>query len=366
MTLIEHLSLVKETRSDINRRHDLVDVMFLVISAIMAGAEGWRDIETYGDSKVDWLKHHRPFEGGIPRRHTIARILRSVVAESLLEALLNWVNERRTHLGKPIIALDGKVLRGAYRGDVKKALQLVTAYDVENGLVLTQKSTPNKKSEIETVREILDTLNIKGAVVTVDALHCQRETLIKIHEKKGHVVVQVKANQPKLLNLVRSQFQAVFDAKKETIITEVKQEAHGRKEERYVFQLKANFPEEIAAKWPTIRSIIAVERHRTVKGKIGSVETSYYVSSLSPRHKLIGHYIRQHWRIESTQHYILDVVFKEDASRIVMEDAVENMALFRRFVMNMLKQHNCGAPSQRNKLKKAGWNDNYRAEVFFG
>ena len=130
----------------------------------MAGSEGWQDIETYGDSKVDWLKQHRPFKHGIPRRHTIARILSSVVAESLLEALLNWVNERRTHIGKPIIALDGKVLRGSFRGDSKKALQLVTAYDVENGLVLTQKSTPNKKSEIATVKDILDTLNVKGAV----------------------------------------------------------------------------------------------------------------------------------------------------------------------------------------------------------
>lgn len=104
----------------------------------------------------------------------------------------------------------------------------------------------------------------------------------------------------------------------------------------------------------TIRSFIAVDRHRTIKGKVGSVDTSYYVSSLSLRHKLIGYYIRQHWRIESIQHYILDVVFKEDASRIVMEGAVENMALFRRFVLNMLKQHNGGAPNQRNKLKKAG------------
>lgn len=150
---------------------------------------------------------------------------------------------------------------------------------------------------------------------------------------------------------------------KEKVVVEVKQEAHGRKEERYVFQLKPKFTPELADKWSTIRSIIAVELHRTVREK-GTVDTSYYVSSLSPRHKLIGHYIRQHWRIENSQHYILDVVFKEDASRIVMEDAVENMALFRRFVMNMLKQHNCGAPSQRNKLKKAGWDDNYRAEVF--
>lgn len=132
-----------------------------------------------------------------------------------------------------------------------------------------------------------------------------------------------------------------------------------------MFQLKAKLPPELAEKWPTIRSIIAVERHRSANGK-GTVDTSYYVSSLSPKHKLLGHYIRQHWRIENSQHYILDVVFNEDASRIAMEDAVENMALFRRFVLNIVKQSNCGARSQRNKLKRAGWNDDYRAQLFFG
>ncbi|BDM65419.1 hypothetical protein NFHSH190041_28710 [Shewanella sp. NFH-SH190041] len=108
-----------------------------------------------------------------------------------------------------------------------------------------------------------------------------------------------------------------------------------------------------------------MERHRTQDGKT-SIDTSFYVSSLSPKHKLLGHYIRQHWRIENSQHYILDVVFKEDASRIAMGDAVENMALFRRFVMNLLQQCHCDAPSQRNKIKKAGWNDDYRSKVFFG
>lgn len=297
--------------------------------------------------------------------HTIARILRCIVIDTLLEALLCWVNEQRTHQGKPIIAFDGKVLRGSFRGNAKDALQLVTAYDTENGLVLSQKATPNKKGEIETVKDMLDILELKGAVVTLDALHCQRETLEKISEKKAHVVVQVKNNQPKLYQAVQSQFQSLFDAQKEKIVVEHKESGHGRQEERYVFQLKAKLPPELTEKWPTIRSIIAVERHRSANGK-GTVDTSYYVSSLSPKHKLLGHYIRQHWRIENSQHYILDVVFNEDASRIAMEDAVENMALFRRFVLNIVKQSNCGARSQRNKLKRAGWNDDYRAQLFFG
>ncbi|MCP1601727.1 putative transposase YbfD/YdcC [Aeromonas caviae] len=264
-----------------------------------------------------------------------------------------------------MIALDGKVLRGAYRHDSAQALQMVTAYDTGNGLVLSQKATPSKKGEIATAQAMLDILNLRGAIVTVDALHCQRETFEKIKEKQAHVVVQVKNNQPRLRQAVQSQFQAVFDAHKERAITSFKEARHGREEERHVFQLKAKFCQELAEKRPTIRSIIAVKRHRVIDGK-GTVVTSYYISSLSPKNKLLGHYIRQHWRIENSQHYILDVVLREDATSIVMEDAVEHMALFRRFVLNILKQSDCGSPSQRNKLKKAGWNDDYRAQLFFG
>lgn len=365
MSLLEYLSVVEDTRSDINQKHDLVDIIFLVISAITSGCEGWQDIETYGEHKLHWLRKYRPFLNGIPRRHTIARILRSVVAESLLEALALWINEQRVSHNKPVIAFDGKVLRGSYRNDKKTALQLVTAYDTERGLVLSQRPTETKNGEISVVRQMLDILQVKGSVVTIDALHCQRETLEKIAENKAHVIVQVKNNQPKLKESVVSQFQAVFDARKEKVVTEIKQEHHGRKEERYVFQLKAKLSDELAKKWPTIRSIIAVERHRIIKGK-GTVDTSYYVSSMSPNNKLLGHYIRQHWRIENSQHYVLDVVFKEDGSRITLDGAVENIALFRRFVMNMFKQCECGAPSQRQKLKKAGWSDDYRAQVFFG
>jgi predicted transposase YbfD/YdcC len=365
LNIIEHLSVVEDTRSDINQKHNLIDVIFLVISAITSGCEVWQDIEYYGEEKLDWLRKYRPFEHGIPRRHTIARILRSVVAETLLEALSLWINEQRTSQNRSIIAFDGKVLRGSYRNDKKTALQLVTAYDTERGLVLSQKPTANKNGEISVVRQLLDVINVKGSVITVDALHCQRETLEKIAEKKAHVVVQVKNNQPKLRAAVAEQFQAVFDAGREKVVSEIKEKHHGRSEERYVFQLKAKLPEELAKKWPTVRSIIAVERHRVSNGK-GTVDTSYYISSMSPNHKLLGHYIRQHWRIENSQHYVLDVVFKEDASRITLDGAVENLALFRRFVMNMLKQCDCGAPSQKVKLKKAGWSDDYRARVFFG
>lgn len=166
--------------------------MFLVLSAIASGCEGWQDIEFFGEEKLHWLRKHRPFENGIPRRHTIARILRSVVAESLLEALTLWINGQRTTQNKPIIAFDGKVLRGSYRNDRKTALQLVTAYDTERGLVLSKKPTETKNGEISIVCQILDVINVKGSVITIDALHCQRETLGKIKEKKRMLLSRLR------------------------------------------------------------------------------------------------------------------------------------------------------------------------------
>ncbi|MDE9458602.1 ISAs1 family transposase [Xenorhabdus bovienii] len=164
MTLIEHLSVVEETRSKMNQKHNLVDVIFLVINAILAGAEGWQDIQTYGDAKKEWLKTYRPSVNGIPRRHTIARILKAIVAGSLLDVLLNWVNERRLQEGKPIIAMDGKTLRGAYRNEAKTAVHLATAYDTQNGLVLSQKLVSSKAGEIQGIRQLIDIINVKGVI----------------------------------------------------------------------------------------------------------------------------------------------------------------------------------------------------------
>lgn len=142
------------------------------------------------------MRKYRRFEYGIPRRHTIARILRPVVAESLLEALALWINEQRMSQNKPIIAFDGKVLRGSYRNDKKTALQLVTAHDTERGLVLSQKPTENKNGEINVVRPMLDVINVKGSVITIDALHCQRNTLEKIAEKKLTLLFKSRTTSP--------------------------------------------------------------------------------------------------------------------------------------------------------------------------
>jgi hypothetical protein len=212
--LTDYLGLVEDSRSHINRNHNLVDIMFLVLNGVISGAEGWSDIEDFGHEKLDWLRQFRPFENGIPTRHSIARIIRSVNIEQLSLALYSWVNEQREENDKPLIAIDGKTIRGAVnRNDKDKTLHLVSAFDTQEGLVLFQQATQGKGTEIQAVRDLLSILDTKGRIFTLDALHCQRDTLSLIEKQGGDYIVQVKANQKTLHTYIQSQFADTFDYK---------------------------------------------------------------------------------------------------------------------------------------------------------
>ena len=364
--LTDFLSLVDDSRSHINREHDLVDVMFLVINGVLSGAEGWADIESFGHEKIDWLRTFRSYTNGIPTRHSIARIIRTVNAERLALALYSWVNSLRKVSDNPVIALDGKTIRGAVnRNESNKTLHMVSAFDTDNGITLFQKSTKGKGTEIAAVRELLAFLDIKRNIITLDALHAQPETLNQIHNQGGDYIIQLKQNQGILYHQVQNAFAGIFkgDTPEELASMEVSEKGHGREETRTLYQLPVNESMKLDNKWHTAKSIIAVDRSRKVKGKT-SYETSFYISSLDCNAQLAFRAIRHHWRIENQQHWILDAVWREDDCQIGDREAAEVFALFRRIALNMTKQHP-GKMSNRQKLKRAGWSDAFRAELFF-
>lgn len=361
MSLFDHLNLVKENRSHINQYHNLVDVMFLVLSAISSGSEGWQDIERFGELKLDWLRQYRPFKHGIPRRHTIARIVGSVDCQSLILALLSWVNQQRKQTEQSIIALDGKTLRGSYNKNPSEALHSVSAYDVENGLLIFQKMAEGKGCEISTVRDVLDVLDISDAVITLDALHCQRDTLQALTHRNADYVIQVKANQKLLSKAVKEQFAHAFIDDSKIDQYESSDNTHGRKETRTVFQIDAALPTELAEKWPSIKTLIAVERDRN-----NAIDTKYYLSSLEINPKLAARCVREHWAIENSLHWVLDVVYKEDSCRVTGKVAAENLAMFRRVALNLAKQETSIKDSMRGKLVRASFSDEYRSTLFFG
>ena len=160
MSIISHLEKIEDPRTDINIKHDLIDVMFLTLSAVLSGADGWKSIQEFGEMQLDWLRQHRPFEGGIPRRHCIANIIKALDTEALIMALIDWINARREASDKPHIAIDGKVLRRSWNGSIHNALNVVSAYDVENGLALYQQSSDSKGKEGQIARDIIDMFDL--------------------------------------------------------------------------------------------------------------------------------------------------------------------------------------------------------------
>ncbi|WMU73266.1 ISAs1 family transposase [Enterobacter bugandensis] len=363
MNIFSHLVSIPDPRSDINVKHNLLDVLFLVLSAVLSGARGWKDIQVFGDAQLEWLQKHRAFENGIPRRHCIANIIRILNTDLLVQALLGWVNERRQSSGKPVIAIDGKTMRRAWGDDIHKALHVVSAYDVENGLTLYQQASDSKGKEREIARNIIDMLALKGCVVTLDALHCQKETLNRIVLQQGDFIVQLKANQEKLYQHVQKAFSVQYDNPELAEYVE-KSTGHGRHEVRRVMQIKADLPAELKKSWPHINSLIEIGSERTVNGQT-SCDARWYLSSLPVAPQEAARIVRRHWAIENELHWVLDVAFREDEVNISDATGAAHIALVNRVALALLRK-NTFKDSIVSKRNRAGWNADFRTELLFG
>jgi predicted transposase YbfD/YdcC len=176
MSFLTHFAELEDGRTDINVKYELLDVVFLTLVAVLAGAEGWQDIERFGDAKLEWLRRYRRFASGIPRRHTVARIIGALRPEGLLKGFVSWVNEVRAGRGRSQLAIDGKTLRRSHHGEKTTALHLLSAMAVDSGLVVYQTPSLGKKNEIKTVQQLLEVLDVSGTCVSLDAMHCQTET----------------------------------------------------------------------------------------------------------------------------------------------------------------------------------------------
>ncbi|WP_340678852.1 ISAs1 family transposase [Paraglaciecola sp.] len=364
MELLTHLKNVKETRSHINQTYPLLEVTFLVITAIACGQKGWSDIQDFGEGNLEWLRQYLPYESGIPTRHNIAKIVRAIVPETLLGALVDWANVRRATEGQPLIAVDGKDIRGVQRSGKAAPLSMVSAFDVEQGLVLYHRPCEGKGKEIQAVMDLLDCLDIRDCIITLDALHCLVDTLNAAKDKGADVVVQVKHNQPLLFQAVDAAFQSYWEkpmAEQESWDTTDK--GHGRQDSRFVFQLPSSLEGELKQKWPMIKCFIAVVRARKT-GKTTSYETSYHISTTELSLELAARATREHWHTENRQHWILDVVFKEDEQTIYAGKSAVNMACFRRFVLNLLRRDSRKLSMPR-KMNKAAWDESYRHDILF-
>jgi predicted transposase YbfD/YdcC len=364
-----HFADLKDPRMDRTRRHDLLDIVVIAVCAVIAGAEGWVDIANYGRAKHDWLKNFLGLPGGIPSHDTFRRVFCMLDPYAFQECFQSWIDALSASLGLKRIAIDGKTLRRSFdRGTGKAALHLVSAWATEQHLVLGQVAVDTKSNEITAIPKLLELLDVSGAIVTIDAMGCQKDIAGKIRQGGGDYVLTVKDNQPHLLEDVQLCFEQAFESNFAGLNHsehEEVYEGHGRVETHRVYTIL--HPEGIrdVALWHDLKAITLIISERQETGKEDTVELRYYIGSKAAKAKAYASYVRGHWGIENGLHWILDVSFDEDRCRMYTDHSAKNMALLRRLALSLLKQHG-GKGSVRGKRKQSGWNDQILVEVLSG
>jgi predicted transposase YbfD/YdcC len=345
MSFLELCENIEDNRTDTNKHYDLLDIIFLTMSAVLSGAKGWKAIHIFGVAQLEWLREYREFANGIPTRHSTGRIIRGIKAESLLECFGQWVNTIRVEGEIEQIVFDGEVLRDSGNGSSLDPLQLMSAIVIDSGLILYQHEVSDKTNEIPVKQAMLQRLSVKGAIITADAMHFQTKTAEIIRAEGADYMRQVKDNQRNLHKEISAFFYKTYrDAPQalETGYYEEINKAHGRINERYYRLLPITDRMTGMELWQDIQSVVEVTRKRTFK-KRGKEQTeqevSYYISSLRENVKEAAWAIRNQWAIENSQHWVLDVTFREDESQIYAEDGAKNMALFGRALLNLIKAH---------------------------
>jgi predicted transposase YbfD/YdcC len=369
-SLIEHFSVIKDPRIDRSKLHKLIDILVIAICATICGAEGWEDFELFGNCKLDWFKSFLELPNGVPSHDTFRRVFARLDPQQFQQAFLNWVRGVTKLTQGEVVAIDGKQLRRSQdRAAGKSAIEMVSAWAEENRLVLGQVRVDEKSNEITAIPELLKILEISGCIVTLDALGCQTAIAEAIVGKQADYVLAVKGNQSSVLEDLRDYFDwALEDKFQQTRYTkdETVDGDHGRLEVRRCYATEDCEWLRRKAEWKGLRSIAMVESQRSVGGAEPSHERRYYISSLEADAKELNRVIRSHWSIENSLHWVLDIGFREDESRIRKDHGPENMATLRHIALNLLKQDKSIKVGIKSKRKNAGWSEPYLLKVLNG
>ena len=367
-SLVQHFGELKDLRVERTKKHQLTDILIIAILAIIAGAQGWEDIENYGISKQKWLEEFLGLPNGIPSDDTFRRVFEFIDPEALNQCFLRWIKTLVTNMGGEIIPIDGKTIRGSYdRNQGKSALHVISAWACEQRLVLAQMKVEDKSNEITAMTALLELLDITGAIITIDALGTQTEIAQKIIDKKADYVLALKANHPTLYRQIKEWFEQAQAIQFEGIDVSYdkrSEKGHHRTEIREVWTAPVSAIGNIyqPQPWAGLKSVVMVIRVRHLWNKT-TREVQFYLTSLDNDAQLLGQAIRRHWEIENAAHWTLDVTFAEDASRIRSCHSPRNFALLRRLALNALNREQTYKRSLRQKSKRAAMDDDYMIQV---
>lgn len=365
-SLIECFSEVPDPRIERCQRHKLIDIISIALCAVLTGAEGPTEMEAFGEAKQEWLQQFLELPHGIPSHDTFGRVLSLLDPKAFEHSLLKWVQANVKLKVGDIVPLDGKTLRRSHdEAHQREAIEIVSAWAASQRLTLGQVKVSADSNEITAVPQVLDLLNVAGCTVTIDALHCQKNTVAKVRERQADYVVALKKNQKHLyeavadfLTGVREQRTAGFEISTHRTVDK----EHGRIETREYWHTVA--PDFLPDKkdWCDLQSVGVVKATREIKGEV-TIEWRYYLSSLPVDAMVFGHAVRTHWSIENACHWVLDVVFREDDCRIRIGHAAENMSTLRRFAMNLLRRDKTDKRGVQVKRLKAALNEKYLLQL---
>jgi predicted transposase YbfD/YdcC len=340
LSILHHFRKLKDPRRAHRRLHLLNDIVVIAICATIAGAQDWQEVVTFGQKRLDWLKRFLKLPNGIPSHDTFERVFDLINPRAFQACFLSWVESLREILTIKHVAIDGKTLRSSGTGELKP-LHLVSAWATEQQLSLGQVAVEDKSNEITAIPQLLDLLDVKGAIVTIDAMGCQKAIAQKITEQGGDYVLTVKDNQPNLLMDIQQSLAEASEkgfAGLEHDTYETREKGHGREEYRSYLVLQQTSGIRNADEWSGLTTIGICYSERVVNGK-KSVETRYFIGSRKAKAQTYAKALRNHWGIENSLHWQLDVTFDEDDNRVSKRNGAENLALLRRLTLSLLKAH---------------------------
>jgi predicted transposase YbfD/YdcC len=365
-TFIDYFTDLCDPRIEDRCDHKLIDILFIAVCAVICGADGFTDMEEFGIAKEAWLRQFLDLPSGIPSHDTFGRVLARLKPSEFQRCFVNWVRAVAGLTQDEIVPIDGKRLRRSHhRSAGLQAIELVSAWAAANHLVLGQVKVAEASNEITAVPELLKLLELRGCIVTVDALNTQKEIAAEIRHQGADYVLALKGNHATLHKEVQEFFKALKADRTYGFQISTHQTVdgeHGRIETRKYWHVNA--PDHLSGyrEWQDLASLGMVEASREVNGET-SKEKRYYLSSLKVEAKRLAEAVRGHWAIENSQHWVLDVVFREDDSRVRVGHAAENFALIRRVALNLLQQEKTLKRGVKTKRLKAALDERYLLKI---
>lgn len=363
ISIIKHFENLEDPRVLRTRRHPLVSIIVLAVAGVICNCDSWVEIQEFAKTKKKFFENFLSLPGGIPSHDTLGRVFSVLDARAFQDCFVSWVKELVGINQGKVVAIDGKTVRGSHnRTSGKSAIHMVSAWVSENSVVLGSVKTEAKSNEITAIPELLKLLLLDGCIVTIDAIGCQKTIVSEIIKKNSDYCIAVKENQHQLHEGIKESFKGHLQTK-EVETYETLEKSHGRMEKRkYTLITDQEYLDYLNPKgaWKNLKSIGQVESKRTVNG-VTSKEKRYYILSVNEV-KQFAEAVRNHWGIENKLHWVLDVIFKEDQSRVRTGQADQNLCVLRHMAVNLIRQ-NKSKGSVKTKRLKSGWDENFLVEV---